>query len=322
MTVHRLRALVKEDFEAVNALIMHKIQKNSGLIDELASHLVQSGGKRLRPTIVLLTSHACGYSGSHHITLAAMIEFFHMATLLHDDVIDESTLRRGRETANEIWGDKRSILVGDYLYTEFINMMVGLADMPIMTLLSDTAHQITCGELKQLENRHKQHPTEEEYFEVIQAKTSLLFAAASCIGGMVSQKGDVINQALYTYGLHLGNAFQLIDDLLDYSGDSAAIGKSLGDDLKNGIATLPLLHVLKIGTPAQQLIIQQTLTQGSLDHLTDILNAIEENQSVAYTKQIAQAEAERAINALQPIPNSVYKDALIELAHYALTRDR
>ena len=321
MIMHRLRELVQADFEAVNALIMDKVQNHTGLIDDLSNHIIQSGGKRLRPLIVLLASHACGYSGENHIALAAMIEFFHTATLLHDDVIDESKLRRGRETANKIWGDKATILVGDYLFTQNMKMMIQLGDLNIMALLTDTYYKITCGELKQLENRHKNSMTEAEYFDVIQAKTSFLFAASACLGALVSNADESIQTALYDYGLHLGNAFQLIDDALDYCDDPQTIGKNIGGDLQYGITTLPLLHAQKNSTPQQQLLIQQTLSKGSLDNLSAILQAIEETGGIDYTKQVAAAEIECAIQALHPLPKSVYKTALSELAQYAIMRD-
>lgn len=321
MTVQRLRELVKPDFEAVNAFIIHKIQSQHGLIDDLSSHIIQSGGKRLRPLIVLLASHACQYSGQRHIELAAMVEFFHTATLLHDDVIDESKLRRGRETANEIWGDKISILVGDYLFTQYMHMMIDIGDLDIMRLLSDTADKITCGELKQLENRHQQTLTEQEYFEVIRAKTSLLFAASACLGAMVSQADSTLKKALYDYGLYLGNAFQLIDDALDYCDAPNTTGKNIGTDLAHGVITLPIIHALKHSSDQQKADIQETLMNGSLDKLPEVLQAIEETQSIHYTKQMAQKEVDKAIHALQALPDSQYKTALIELAHYALLRD-
>lgn len=322
MIMHRLRELVQTDFEAVNTLITNKVQNHTGLIEDLSNHIIQSGGKRIRPLVVLLASRACGYSKGHdHVTLAGMIEFLHTATLLHDDVIDESKLRRGRETANEIWGDKVSILVGDYLVTQYMKMMIQLGDLNIMELLTDTVYKMTCGELKQLENRHKHSMTEAEYFEVIQAKTSFLFAASACLGALVSHADQSIQTALYDYGRHLGNAFQLIDDALDYCNDPQTIGKNIGGDLKHGIATLPLLHALKHGTPQQQQLIQQTLSHGLQDNLSDILQAIEETRGIDHTQQVASTEVERAIQALQPLPNSIYKTALSELAQYALTRD-
>lgn len=321
MNIHHLRALVNEDFEAVNALIIDKIQSQITLIDDLASHIVRSGGKRLRPLLVLLASHACGYKGKDHITLAAMVEFFHTATLLHDDVIDESTLRRGQETANEIWGSKASILVGDYLFTQYMQLMIDVGDLDIMRLLAGISHQIGCGEIQQLVNRHNTTLTVEEYFEVIHAKTSLLFAASSTLGAKISHANEAIEKSLYNYGLHLGNAFQLIDDALDYCSDAQTIGKNIGDDLADGKATLPLIHALQHGTDQQKATITKSLEQGTLEYLPEILAAVESVKAIDYTRSVAATEVDRAISALQILPESVYKNALVELAQYAINRD-
>lgn len=321
MEIDHLRASVSEDFEAVNALIIDKIQSEISLIDDLANHIVRSGGKRLRPLIVLLASHACNYKGKNHILLAAMVEFFHTATLLHDDVIDESTLRRGRETANEIWGSKASILVGDYLFTQYMQLMIQVGDLEIMQMLTDITLQIGCGEIQQLSNRHNTALTDEEYFEVIRAKTSLLFAVSSSLGAMISKSGETVQKALYDYGLHVGNAFQLIDDALDYCSDAQTIGKNIGDDLADGKATLPLLHALKHGTPEQQLKIRESLTKGTLQYLPEILETIASTNAIDYTRNVAAKEVDNAISALQILPDSVYKDALTDLAKYALKRD-
>lgn len=321
MEIHHLRALVSDDFEAVNALIIDKIHSQISLIDDLTNHIVQSGGKRLRPLLVLLASHACNYQGKDHIILAAMVEFFHTATLLHDDVVDESTLRRGRETANEIWGSKASILVGDYLFTQYMQLMIDVGDLNIMRLLAGIAHQIGCGEIQQLANRHNASLTADEYFEVIRAKTSLLFAASSSLGALISKAGDEIEKGLYDYGLHLGNAFQLIDDSLDYCSDAETIGKNIGDDLADGKATLPLLYALEHGTPTQQLKIRESLEKGTLLYLPEILEAITSTKAIDYTHSIATIEVERAISALQVLPDSIYKEALAGLARYAINRD-
>ncbi len=321
MEITHLRALVSEDFEAVNALIIDKIQSQISLIDDLTNHIVSSGGKRLRPLLVLLASHACGYKGKDHIILATMVEFFHTATLLHDDVVDESTLRRGQETANEIWGSKASILVGDYLFTQYMQLMIDVGNLDIMRLLATTAHQIGCGEIQQLSNRHNVALTIDEYFDVIRAKTSLLFAASSSLGALISKADDVMQKGLHDYGLHLGNAFQLIDDALDYCSDAETIGKNIGDDLADGKATLPLIHVLKHGTTAQQLIVKDSLEQGNLNYLPDILDAVAATKAIDYTRRIAAEEVDCAISALQVLPDSVYKEALAELAQYAIHRD-
>jgi len=321
MEIDHLRASVNDDFEAVNALIIEKIQSEISLIDDMANHIVGSGGKRLRPLIVLLASHACNYKGKNHILLAAMVEFFHTATLLHDDVIDESTLRRGRETANEIWGSKASILVGDYLFTQYMQLMIQVGDLEIMQMLTDITLQIGCGEIQQLSNRHNTNLTDEQYFEVIRAKTSLLFAVSSSLGAMISKSDEATQKALYDYGLHVGNAFQLIDDALDYCSDAQTIGKNIGDDLADGKATLPLLHALKHGTQEQQQKIKESLKQGTLHHLPEILEAIASTNAIDYTRSVASKEVDLAISALQILPDSVYKKALTDLAQYALKRD-
>jgi len=319
--IHRLRTLVRDDLDAVNALIIENIQSDISLLDELANHIIKSGGKHLRPLLLLLSSQACGYQGKEHITLAAMIEFFHTATLLHDDVVDESTLRRGRKTANSIWGSKASILVGDYLFTQYMQLMIRVGNLKIMRILTDMTHHIGCGEIKQLANRHNPSLSMDDYFDVIHAKTSLLFAASSRLGALVGDADTAVEEALHAYGLHLGNAFQLIDDALDYCSDAATIGKNIGDDLADGKATMPLLYALQQGTPAQQAKIKQGLTQGSLEHLPEILDALKQTGAIEYTQARAQLETNKAIEALRVLPDSVYKEALAELAQYAISRD-
>lgn len=320
MAVNSIRMLVNDDFQAVNALIVNKIESQIGLIDDMSHHMIESGGKRLRPLLVLLASHACGYEGKDHITLAAMVEFFHTATLLHDDVIDESTLRRGRQTANNIWGSKASILVGDYLFTQSIELMVTTNNAEVLKLFAKTALEISCGEVKQLTNRHNPALTFTEYFDVIRAKTALLFAAAACIGPILSNASQEVQDSLYAYGLHLGNAFQLIDDALDYCSDAKTIGKNIGDDLADGKATLPLIHALEHGTELQKKQIMESLQLGSLDFLSEILVALEETKAIEFTKNVATQEIESALNYLKIVPESTYKNALIDLAHFALQR--
>ena len=321
MTIHRLRALVHDDFDAVNVLIIKNIQSSIDLLDDLANHIIQSGGKRLRPLLVLLASRACLYQGRDHITLAAMMEYFHTATLLHDDVIDESTLRRGRETANEIWGDKASILVGDYLFSQYMHLMVSVGDLNIMRLLTDMAYQIACGEIKQLANRHNYSLSVKDYFEVIRLKTSLLFASCAQLGALISHAHTDVREALSTYGLHLGNAFQLKDDALDYCSNAKTMGKNIGDDWVDGKMTMPLLYVLQHGDLAQQQLIKEGLTQGSRTSLPEVLKALADTNAIECTQQLAKNEVARALNALSVVPNSVYKDALVELAEYAILRD-
>lgn len=321
MTIAHLRSLVAHDFEAVTALILEKIQSEIALADNLAKHLILSGGKRLRPLLVLLSAYACGYQGKEHIILAAMIEFLHAATLLHDDVVDESTLRHGLETANEIWGAKASILVGDYLYTQSIQLLVSIENWPITHLLGNTSHQLTCGEVKQLANRNNYDLTLEDYFDIIRAKTAILFATSSAIGALLVPKiGTHVENKLYAYGLHLGTAFQLIDDALDYCADSQTIGKNIGDDLADGKITLPLLHALKKGNAEQQRLIKHCLGTRDRSKLKDIIAIIEETQGLVYTRSLAEIEIEKALSALSVLPETVYKKALVDLAHYALSR--
>jgi octaprenyl-diphosphate synthase len=321
MTIDRLRELVQDDFDAVNNLIIDKIQSQVGLIHDLSQHIVESGGKRLRPLVVLLASNACEYKGRDHISLAAMVEFFHTATLLHDDVIDESTLRRGRQTANSIWGSKASVLVGDYLFTQSVQLMVEVGITEILNLLANTSHQITCGEVKQLANRHNPALNLDDYLDVIRAKTALLFAAAACIGPILTSAPVEIQNGLYNYGLHLGNAFQLIDDALDYCSDTFTLGKNIGDDLADGKATLPLIHALQNGTPSQQELIKESLKEGSLRYLPDILIAIEQTEAIPFTKRVAAQEVDVALRHLEVVPDSVYKTALVDLAKFAVDRN-
>ncbi len=319
--IDHLRALVRDDLDAVHHLIIENVQSEISLLDELANHIIKSGGKQLRPLLLLLSSHALGYQGQDHITLATTIEFFHTASLLHDDVVDESTLRRGRKTANHIWGNKASILVGDYLFIQYMQLMLRVGNLKIMHILTDMTHKIGCGEIKQLSNRNNPSLAVDDYFEIIQAKTSLLFAASARIAAVLNHADDATEQALHTYGLHLGNAFQLIDDTLDYCSDAKTIGKNIGDDLADGKATMPLLYALQEGTPKQQTQIHTALTQGALDALPDILETLKATKAIEYTQALAGKEISKAIKALSILPDSQYKKALEELARYAILRN-
>lgn len=320
MIIDHIKHLVQNDFDAVNNLLIEKIQSQVGLIENLSQHIIQSGGKRLRPLLVLLSSKACGYNGTDHITMAAMIECFHTATLLHDDVVDESTLRRGRETANSIWGSKASILVGDYLLTQSVQLLTSVGNMEILRLITDTAHQISCGEIKQLTNRRNHTLGYEQYFEIIRAKTALLFAAGARIGGHLVKADISIQENLYEYGLRLGNAFQLIDDMLDYCSDSQTLGKNPGDDLADCKATLPLLYALEQGSEVQKQYIRDSLKTGSLEYLPEILKALEETKALEYTRQVAAEEVDKAISALTVLHDSPEKKAMEDLARFALER--
>lgn len=319
--VQHIRDLVSDDLNAVDRVITEKIDSEVTLLHDLATHIIQSGGKRLRPLLVLLASHACNYQGDKHLYLAAMVEFFHTATLLHDDVIDDSSLRRGKKTAHKIWGNKASILVGDYFFIQYMQLLLHVGHFPIMHLFTSLCQKISVGEIQQLENRHNPLLAEEAYFDTIRAKTSFLFAASAKIGGMISEQSASIEQGLYDYGLYLGNAFQLIDDMLDYCSDAQTLGKNIGDDLADGKATLPLIYALKHASSKDQAAIHSCIKNGQIERLDEITAIIKSTNAIDYTKKIAQKESEKAIASLSHLPSSVYKDALITLAHYAVERD-
>ncbi len=320
MTVDRLKSLVANDLEAVNALIIDKSQSDVSLTAALLDHIIESGGKRLRPLLLLLSSHACNYQGCHHISLAAMVEFIHTATLLHDDVVDESALRRGHKTANNIWGSKASILVGDYLLIQSLSLLAAAEDWVIMHLMVDTMHQMSSGEVKQLSNRGNYNLSVDDYLETIRSKTALLFAFSAAVGALLGKKDETTQKSLYNYGLHLGNAFQLIDDALDYSTDANTMGKNTGDDLAEGVITMPLLHVMHHGSETERMEIEQSLKKGSLEKLPEILKAINRTNAIEATKALAINEMDMAITNLAALPDSIYKEGLVSLARFAVDR--
>jgi len=312
--------LTRADREAVDREINHRLRSEVALINQLGGYIIHSGGKRLRPLLVILAARALGYNGQHHITLAAIIEFIHTATLLHDDVVDASALRRGQATANSVFGNEASVLTGDFLYSRAFEMMVDVGHMRVMEILANTTNVIAEGEVLQLLNCHDPDVTEDHYFKVIYGKTAKLFEAAARLGAVISGQDTQTEQALASYGRHLGTAFQLIDDVLDYSSDSSTLGKNVGDDLAEGKPTLPLLYVLRQGNPAQQALVRRAIEQGGLDHIADVLAAIESTGANAYTARRAADEAERAIQALTAIPESPYKQALLDLARFSIHR--
>lgn len=321
MQINNIRHLVENELRAVNDAINQQVMVEHPLIAQMTQHLINGGGKQLRPLLALLTAKALDYHGTHNIDVAAMIEFFHTATLLHDDVIDESKLRRGQETANEIWGNKASVLVGDYLFTLHTKLLIKIGNFDVLKMMTDIANRIGYGEIKQLINRHHYNLSIEEYFEIIQAKTSLLFAASTAISGMVANHPPELCQALYHYGLHLGNAFQIIDDALDYSSDSKTIGKQIGDDLADGKATLPIIYALQQANPTEKKLIQDSLTQGLRENLSPIIDIINRTGSIDFTKQTAHREAQLAQRHLESLAPSIYKDALLELTEYCIIRN-
>ncbi len=320
MTLDDVRALVADDMEQVNRLILGRLSSHVVLINQLGLYIVNSGGKRLRPLLVLLAARACGYQGRHHVDLAAIIEFIHTATLLHDDVVDDSQLRRGRETANSLWGNEASVLVGDFLYSRSFEMMVDVSSLRVMEIMAHTTNTIAEGEVMQLLNCHDPDTTEARYMEVIRCKTAKLFEAAARVGAVLAGQSPAVEQALAHYGTALGTAFQLIDDVLDYSADSKETGKNIGDDLAEGKPTLPLIHVLRQGSPQQVALVRRAIEHGGRDCIEAVRDAIESTGAIAYTAQSARAAATEAMGALAPIPASPYKDALYALAEFAVNR--
>ena len=320
MSLDQVRDLAAEDMQAVNRLIETRLRSDVLLINQLGLYIVNSGGKRLRPLLVLLAAHACGYSGRHHIDLAAIVEFIHTATLLHDDVVDASELRRGRETANALWGNEASVLVGDFLYSRAFEMMVEVGSMRIMEIMAQTTNTIAEGEVMQLLNCHDPDTSEARYMEVIRCKTAKLFEAAARIGAVLGGQPPAVEEAMAAYGMHLGTAFQLIDDVLDYSADAAETGKNIGDDLAEGKPTLPLIYVLRKGTPEQIAVVRQAIEHGGRDDIAAFQKAIESVGGIAYTAQSARSAADQALQALQGIPASPYKDALYALAEFSVNR--
>lgn len=319
--MEQLYNLIRSDLEAVDAVIRQRLHSDVVLVRQVAEYIVQSGGKRLRPALVLLSAGALGYHGTHHHELSAVIEFIHTATLLHDDVVDASDLRRGRETANAMFGNSASVLVGDFLYSRAFQMMVAVNDMRIMRVLSDATNLIAEGEVLQLMNCHDANVDEASYLQVIRYKTAKLFEAATQLGAIIGGATVAIEQAMATYGIHLGTAFQLIDDVLDYSGDELETGKHLGDDLAEGKPTLPLIFVLQNGTAEQAACVRQAIEGGGRDALPEVLAAIRATGALEYAKQKAKAESERAALALKRLPPSQYKDSLLELALFAVARN-
>ena len=318
--VESLRALVTDDMEGMDALIRSSLQSDVALINQLSHYIINSGGKRLRPLLVLLAANACRYQGDQHINLATVIEFIHTATLLHDDVVDASQLRRGNMTANAVWGNEASVLVGDFLYSRAFEMMVTANNMRIMEIMSHTTNTIAEGEVLQLLNCHDAETTELRYLDVVSRKTARLFEAAARIGAVLGQQPEIIESALASYGLHLGIAFQLIDDVLDYSASPEDTGKNLGDDLAEGKPTLPLIHALHRGSPSQAKLIRKAIENGGHDNMQAVCAIIEATGGIPYTAEAAQQEADLAIEALAPLPESAYKDGLYQLAEFSVQR--
>ncbi|MDN5843010.1 MAG: polyprenyl synthetase family protein [Alcaligenaceae bacterium] len=321
MNLSELFAPIADDMQAVDAVIRGRLNSEVVLIRTIGDYIVGAGGKRMRPAMVLLVSNALGYRGDIHHRLAAVVEFIHTATLLHDDVVDESDLRRGRDTANAVFGNAASVLVGDYLYSRSFEMMVESDSMAAMAVLSRATTIIAEGEVLQLLNVHDPDVSLDRYLQVVRYKTAKLFEAAAQVGAIISGATPKLEQAAAAYGRHIGTAFQLIDDVLDYSGDAHALGKNVGDDLREGKPTLPLIRVLEVGTPAQRELIRSAIKTGSADFQA-VAQAIHDTEALDYTRQVARAEAALALQALDAFPDSTHRQTLVKFCFFAVDRDR
>jgi octaprenyl-diphosphate synthase len=320
MEFKEIQALIANDMGAVNALIQQRLQSDVVLVNQLSHYIIGNGGKRLRPMLALLTARACGYQGQHHVDLAAIVEFIHTATLLHDDVVDESDLRRGKDTANNIWGNQAAVLVGDFLYSRAFEMMVDVGEMRVMQVLAQATNIIAEGEVLQLLNCNDADTTEARYLEVIYSKTAKLFEAASQLGAILSGLPKDQEKSMADYGMHLGTAFQLIDDILDYSATADEMGKNVGDDLAEGKPTLPLIIALQRSTGDDAQMIREAIEQGGLDHIDDIIAVINNTGALDYARTIAEQETAKAIECLQCLPDSDEKSALTALAWFSIQR--
>ncbi|MBE8189745.1 MAG: octaprenyl diphosphate synthase [Candidatus Thioglobus sp.] len=315
-----IRKLLAADLAKTDAVLVSRLSSNITLINQMSNYIIGAGGKRLRPLLLLLCAKASGYTGAHQHLMAVVIELIHTATLLHDDIVDKSSTRRGKDTANEVWGNAPSVLVGDFLYSRAFEMMVETGSMQIMQLLSKTTNNIAEGEVLQLLNCQNPALTQEQYFEVIERKTACLFQAATQIGGILSGVNKAQESALRDYGLHLGYAFQIIDDLLDYQADSQTIGKEIGDDLAEGKTTLPMIYALENTSGADKKLLIQAIKNADNTNINKVIEVLDGAGAFAYTRKTAQKASELAKQSLSKIANSEYKNALILLCDLSLQR--
>jgi len=313
--------LIEEDMRAVDTVIRECLHSDIVLIRQVADYIISSGGKRLRPALVILVAGACGYRGTQHHQLAAVVEFIHTATLLHDDVVDDSSMRRGRATANATFGNPASVLVGDFLYSRSFQMMVNVHNMRVMEVLADATNTIAEGEVLQLLNIHNLDVTERDYLQVVRSKTAKLFEAAGRLGAIVSGVSSELENALAAYGTHIGTAFQLVDDILDYSGDLEKTGKNLGDDLSEGKVTLPLIHVMRHGTSTQKEMIRRAVSDEGVADFEPVMSAIRDCGALEYARTQAEAESRLAVDAITSVADSEYRNCLLELAAFAVSRN-
>jgi octaprenyl-diphosphate synthase len=312
---------IAADMDAVNAVIRRQLDSRVPLVSQIAEYIISAGGKRIRPLLVLLVANAYGYQGTHHHELAAVVEFIHTATLLHDDVVDESALRRGCQTANALFGNAASVLVGDFVYSRAFQMMVSINDMRVMRILADATNVIAEGEVLQLLNMHDPDVSEERYLQVIRSKTAKLFEAAAQLGALIAGASDAEVDAAAEYGRSLGTAFQLVDDVLDYSGNAADIGKNVGDDLREGKPTLPLIFLMQNGTPNQRELVRTCIQNGDEQHFDEILASITKSGALDYTRGKAEQAAQRATASIAPLSDSQFKDSLLQLSSFAVDRN-
>lgn len=320
MDLSDIRAPVTDDLQAVDELILKRLQSNVVLINQIGHYIVGSGGKRLRPLLVLLAARACGYQGERHIDMAAIVEFIHTATLLHDDVVDGSLLRRNRDTANAVWGSEASVLVGDFLYSRAFEMMVEVGIMRVMDVLAHATNRISEGEVLQLLNAHDPETDEARYMEVIQRKTATLFEAGTRLGAVLAEAPAGVEDALARFGLHLGIAFQLVDDALDYLSDDAAMGKNVGDDLDEGKPTLPVIRAMEVGNDEQRALLRRAIEEGGREQIEQVIATIVSTKAIDYTVELARWHSGAAIQALSILPDSPSKRSLEATAEFAVAR--
>lgn len=320
MELDKLYSLIAEDMQAVDRVIRVRLCSEVALVQQIAEYIVAAGGKRLRPALLLLVARALGYRGVHHHELAAVVEFIHTATLLHDDVVDESELRRGRKTANAVFGNAASVLVGDFLYSRAFQMMVGVGSMRVMEVLADATNVIAEGEVLQLMNCRNVELSVEDYLQVIRFKTAKLFEAAGRLGALLAEAGPEQEDRFAAFGMHLGTAFQIADDVLDYSGATAEIGKNLGDDLAEGKTTLPLIYAMQLGDEAQTAVVRSAIESGGREALAQVVEIVQASGALQRALELARSEAERAQEALDALPPSQYRDALLQLAAFSVDR--
>lgn len=320
VSIEAIRKFVEADLAAVDEVIRSHLHSEVVLVRQVAEYIINSGGKRLRPTLLLLSAGAFSYIGKHHYVLAAVVEFIHTATLLHDDVVDESNKRRGQDTANAMFGNAASVLVGDFLYSRSFQMMVSVHNMRVMQVLADATNTIAEGEVMQLLNCHNPDVDETAYLRVIRSKTAKLFESSARLGAILGRASSVNEESLARYGMHVGTAFQLIDDVLDYSGNDSEIGKNLGDDLAEGKPTLPLIRAMQIGSPEQVKRVRKAIESGGAEEFDAVLQIIRDTRALDYVHELARAEVEEAMRAVVDLPDSTHKEILLQLADFAVDR--